>query len=69
MEACKSDVCGRPLFANPVTFIYHQVNMQALLPKHSTKDRDTLIEQSSIRIYQQINGSATYKVNKQELKI
>ena len=21
MEACKSDVCGRPLFANPVTFV------------------------------------------------
>ena len=43
--------------------------MQALLPKHSTKDQDTLIEQSSIRIYKQINGSATYKVNKQGLKI
>ena len=22
MEACKSDVCGRPLFANPVTLYY-----------------------------------------------
>ena len=31
----------------------------ALLPKHPrTKDRDTLIEQSFIRIYQQNNGSA-----------
>ena len=33
----------------------------ALLPKHCTKDRDTLIEQSFICIYQQHNGSAIHK--------
>ena len=30
MEACKSDVCGRPLFANPVTFMdayQHYISM------------------------------------------
>ena len=30
----------------------------ALLSKHCSKDRDSLIEQSIIYIYQQINGSA-----------
>ena len=30
----------------------------ALFPKYRIKDRDTLLEQSFLRIYQQINGSA-----------
>jgi len=30
----------------------------ALLPKHRAKDQDTIIKQSFICIYQQINGSA-----------
>ena len=38
----------------------------ALLPKHRAKDQDTLIEQSFICIYQQINGFAISKVNKQK---
>ena len=33
----------------------------ALLPKDCAKDQDTLIEQSFICIYQQINGSAQLK--------
>ena len=41
-----------------VTIVLFVLHAAALLPKHRTKDRDTLIEQSSIRIYQQINGSA-----------
>ena len=38
----------------------------ALLSKHRARDQDTLIQQSFICDYQQINGSAISKDNKQE---
>ena len=42
------------------TIVLFALHATALLPKHRIKDRDTgtLIEQSFLRIYQQINGSA-----------
>ena len=40
------------------TIVLFGLHAAALLPKHRIKDRDTLIEQSFLRIYQQINGSA-----------
>ena len=44
-----------------VLFALHAAALpRALLNKHRSKDRDTLIEQLFICIYQQINGSAIY---------
>ena len=40
------------------TIVLFGLHAAALLPKYRIKDRDTLIEQSFLRIYQQINGSA-----------
>ena len=40
------------------TIVIFSLHAAALFPKHRIKDRDTLIEQSFLRIYQQINGSA-----------